>query len=299
LELVQATCDSPVDRSKQGRCEDLQGAGERYRFERLTLPIVMKDLRFEKDDPGPGDRVPEFDLPILGGGRFRSRDIATIGPVLLIFGSITCPMTDSAAPGLNELHLRFGSRIRFVLVNVREAHPGKSIPQPDTLEAKTTHAERMRDLHDFGFEVAVDDVDGGLHRALGPKPNSAYIIGIDGSILFRAHWASDTNALAEALDAVASGESPRATRSGGVIRSMLRMLRNLAPVLDRAGSGAWADMWRVAPPLAALAFALKVFRVHPREALIHGGPVQANISSIPSRGPTRTRKGKENPMPSG
>jgi len=273
-EMMMATDESPVDRSRLGRYEELQGAGKRYRFKRLTLPIVLKDLRFDKADPGPGDRVPEFDLPTLGGGRFRSKDIANAGPVLLIFGSITCPMTDNAAPGLNELYHRFGDRARFVLVNVREAHPGKAISQPETFEAKIAHAGQLRDLHGFGFEVAVDDIDGSLHRAMGPKPNSAYVIGIDGTILFRAHWSNDTKALAEALDAVASGESPRVIQSGGVIRSMLRMLRNLAPVLDRAGSGAWADMWRVAPPLALLALVLKGLRVHPRAALIHGGPVQ-------------------------
>jgi hypothetical protein len=281
LELIQATDESPTDRARQVRSEDPPGAGKRYRFERLTLSIVLKDLQFDKADPGPGDRVPEFDLPTLGGGRFRSRDIANTGPVLLIFGSITCPMTDNAAPGLNELFLRFGDRVRFVIVNVREAHPGKAIPQPETLETKIAHAGKLCDLHGFGFEVAVDDIDGNLHRAMGPKPNSAYVIGTDGTILFRAHWANDTKALAEALHAVASGKSPRATRSGGVIRSMLRMLRYLAPVLDRAGSGAWADMWRVAPPLAALALVLKGLRVHPRAALIHDGPVQARGITCP------------------
>ena len=47
---------------------------------------------------------------------------------------------------------------------------------------------------------------------------------------------------------------------------MRRMLRNLAPALDRAGSGAWADLWRVAPPLAAIALALKALGVRPRES---------------------------------
>jgi hypothetical protein len=45
---------------------------------------------------------------------------------------------------------------------------------------------------------------------------------------------------------------------------MLRMLRNIATVLDRAGRGAWVDMWRVAPPLAAIALALKALGVRPR-----------------------------------
>lgn len=247
---------------------NVKDTGRRYRFERLTLPIILRDLYFNKDDPGPGDRVPEFDLPTVIGGRFRTSDFAEIGPVLLIFGSSTCPMTDSAAPGLNGLHLRFGDRMRFVMVNVREAHPGRAFPQPQTFDAKMTHAERLRDLHGFGFEVAVDDLDGTLHRALSPKPNSAYVIAADGTILFRAHWANDAQALAAALDAVVAGKVRRRAQSGGLARPMLRMLPNLAPVLDRAGSGAWADMWRVAPPLATIALALKALGVRPRGASV-------------------------------
>ena len=76
--------------------------------------------------------------------------------------------------GLIELHARFGDRIRFVLVNVREAHPGKSTPQPKTIDEKMKHAEQMRDFHRFKFDVAVDDIDGSFHRAMSPKVNSAY-----------------------------------------------------------------------------------------------------------------------------
>jgi AhpC/TSA family len=234
----------------------MTGKTPQYRFERLTLPIVLKDLYFTRNEPGPGDPVPEFDLPTVGGGRFRSGALAQ-GPALLIFGSSTCPMTDSAAAGLNELHRRFGGDIRFVMVNVREAHPGKAFPQPQTFEAKMAHAARLRKLHGFEFDVAVDDLDGTLHRALGPKPNSAYVLSADGTILFRAHWANDTKALAAALAAVTAGELPSPSRSGGLVRPMLRMLPYLAPVLDRAGRGAWADMWRAAPPLAAMALAFK------------------------------------------
>jgi hypothetical protein len=142
------------------------------------------------------------------------------------------------------------------MVNVREAHPGCAFPQPGTFEAKLGHAERLRDIHGFPFEVAVDDVDGTLHRALGPKPASAYLLARDGTILFRAHWASDTGALAAALEAVVTG-APLLRPRSGAIAATLRMIPDVAPVLDRAGRGAWSDMWRVAPPLAAMAWALK------------------------------------------
>ncbi|MFA6954413.1 MAG: redoxin domain-containing protein [Thermoanaerobaculia bacterium] len=236
-------------------------AGRTYRFTHLALPLVMKDMYYSSSDPGPGDRVPEFDLPVVGGGRFRSADLASTGTTLLIFGSSTCPVTDNAAPGLTQLHRRFGDRVRFVMVNVREAHPGEAFPQPATLEEKTMHADRLRKLHGFDFDVAVDDTDGTLHRALGSKPNSAYILGGDGTILFRAHWANDTAALESALTSIVAGKPPRRTQSGGLVLPMLRMLPNIAPALDRAGRGAWDDMWLVAPPLAAIAYILKLFGV--------------------------------------
>jgi len=77
-----------------------------------------------------------------------------------------------------------------VIVEVREAHPGKSTPQPKTFDEKMKHAEQLRDIHRFKFEVAVDDIDGTFHRAMSPKVNSAYVLGKDGVILFRAHWAN-------------------------------------------------------------------------------------------------------------
>ena len=243
--------------------EDSQDVGQHYRFEHLALRIVLKDLYFSKDAPGPGDQVPDFDLPTLGGGHFRSTDLSETGPALLIFGSYTCNVTDRAAPGLRELHARFGDSIRFVLVNVREAHPGKSTPQPKTMEEKMKHAEQMRDFHRFKFDVAVDDIDGSFHRAMSPKVNSAYVLGKDGVILFRAHWANDTKGLTAALESIAAGESLSPSKIGGVVIALLRTWRHIGPSLDKGGDGAWADFWRIAPPVTAMAFALKLLGVGP------------------------------------
>ena len=67
--------------------EEGLAAGRGYRFEHLSMPVVLGDMSFGKDDPGPGDRFPDFDLPTLDGGRFRSADLAETGPALLVFGS--------------------------------------------------------------------------------------------------------------------------------------------------------------------------------------------------------------------
>ena len=164
------------DRNPSVSADKDLAAGRGYRFRRFTIPIVLRDMYFKKDDPGPGDRVPDFDLPTFDGGRFRSTDLAEAGPALLVFGSYTCPVTDSSAPGLKQLHAQFGDRVRFVMVDVREAHPGENVPQPASMDQKIANAGQLHDFHGFDFEVAVDDIDGTLHRAMSPKPNSAYIV---------------------------------------------------------------------------------------------------------------------------
>lgn len=236
-------------------------SGRNYRFERFRMTEGLKDMVYAKTVPRPSDKIPDFELQTLDGTTFSSGDLQETGPVLLVFGSLTCPMTESAAPGINELHGRFGDRVRFMLVSVREGHPGASVPQPQTLEEKLKHAELMRDFHGHQFEVAVDDVDGTLHQALSPKPNSAYIIDKDGTILFRAHWASNKTGLARALAAVADGKPLRHSQSGGTMVAMMRMFPYLPAVLDRAGKGAWRDMWMGMPTVAMTSTALKMMGV--------------------------------------
>ena len=66
-------------------------------------------------------------------------------------------------------------------------------------------ATTLRDHHRFEFTVATDDIDGSLHRAMSPKPNSAYLLDPEGTIMFRAHWANDTDGLRQAITTVTSG----------------------------------------------------------------------------------------------
>ena len=241
-----------------------EGDANDYRFDHLKIGLVLRDMFFSKSDPSPGDAIVEFDLPTLDGGRFRSGDLLETGPALLVFGSYTCPVTDSAVPGLNDLYARFGDRVRFVMVAVREAHPGANAPQPMEFDEKREHAQRLRDLHDIPYEVAIDDIDGTLHRALSPKPNSAYLLGTDGIILFRAHWANDTKAIARALDAVTAGRPLRRSESRGLIRPVWPTVRYVAPTLDRAGRGAWRDMWLAALPMAAAGYLLRLLHLVPK-----------------------------------
>ena len=150
------------------------------------------------------------------------------------------------------------------MVNVREAHPGKNVPQLQSMDQKIADAEHLRCIHRFDFEVAADDIDGTLHRVLSHKPNSAYIVGREGTILFRAQWINDTSALAEAQVSVTEGTSLRRLQSKELVRPMLSMLRYGAPAFDRAGKGGWSGMWLSMRPLAFISIVLKALRFSPR-----------------------------------
>jgi thiol-disulfide isomerase/thioredoxin len=239
--------------------------GSAYRIDRPTLPVLLTDMRIPAADPGPGDLAPEFDLPTTDGGRFDRDSLARDGrPVLLVFGSLTCPVTESAGPGLNALHQRYGDAVRFVAVNVREAHPGSDTRQPETPADKLQHALALRRHHGFTFETAVDDVEGTLHRAFGTRPSSAYLLAPDGRIVFRAHWSNVTEALEEALAAVAAGRRPPRATAGGTLTSMLRMTGHADVAFRSAGRGALRDTWRVMPPFAAMIVASRAFGFLPR-----------------------------------
>jgi hypothetical protein len=224
-----------------------------YRFDHPRIRDIINDMYIRKREPGPGDKVEPFDMETADGGLLNSIAVSAKGqPVLIVFGSRTCPVTESAAAGLKQLHAIYGSKVRFVMVQVREAHPGGTIGQPKTSEEKRRHAQDLKNHHNLPFEVAVDNIDGTFHRSLGSRPNSAYLIDPSGTILFRAQWANETQPIAGALDAVVAGKRPPTPRVTRTFHAMTQTIGYMSPVLDDAGKGARLDTWKVAPPMGVM-----------------------------------------------
>lgn len=229
------------------------GTAAGYRFDHPTIAMVMHDMRIPDADPGPGDPIPEFSVTTTEGATVDNADLRRDGrPVLLVFGSLTCPVTESAGDGLRELADRYGDRVRFIMVTVREAHPGASTPQPQTERQKADHAAQLKAHHQLPFEVAADDLEGTLHRAFGPRPSSAYLVDPSGRISFRAHWSNVTPAIEEAVAAAATGHRPPKPEAGHTLQAMARMTGYAGRAFDTAGSGAVLDTWKIAPPLGAM-----------------------------------------------
>jgi hypothetical protein len=239
-----------------------------YRYRHFCREALLDDLIFHAG-PAPGRSVPDFDLPTVSGGRVRKADFLGRRPLLITFASLTDPMAASAAPSLKRLCRRVGEAVAFVTVYVREAHPGRRIPQPETQGRKLEHARLLRERDGLPWTVAVDDLDGAFHRAMGGNSSSAFVVDPNGDVAFRTLWSNDEEVLGPALEAIASGELgqpfERERRIIPLARGLARVddvvraagpdaveaVRREMPLAFAAAELAWA--WRALSPLGRLA----------------------------------------------
>jgi hypothetical protein len=241
------------------RANPLPETGDSYRYIRFSPKLLFRDLRFSNNALAPGDSLSPHELPTLDGGSIQiggHRD----RPLLLVTGSITCPMTDSAMPVIDALYEEFGDRVDFVLLNVREAHPGAHFPQPATDEGKLAHARSLGERHDVAFTIAIDALDGELHQRLDAKPNAAFLLDATGEVMFRAQWARDDRRIRDALESVAAGTAPAKRQSRAMLGPIARAMGSVDDVMRTAGPGARRDLWWSASPMATAGLFARLFR---------------------------------------
>ena len=172
---------------------------------------------------------------------------------------MTCPMTASSAPSIQDLYDEFGDRVEFVMLYVREAHPGENFGQVETVQDKLESARALQKFYDINWIVAADSVDGDLHLALDPKPNAAYLINSKGKILFRSLWAADYDALRQALDDATAGRAMLQTQSTRMLAPVARAMGMVQEVMQRGGPQAVSDLWRAGFPMALAGYVATIF----------------------------------------
>jgi len=235
-----------------------------YRYEHFKRQLLIDDMAFTAG-PTPGEPLPDFDLATSEGGRVRRSEL--LGqPLLVTIGSFTCPMTADSSEILKRLHRAFGDKVHFLTLYVREAHPGERYPQPSTFEQKREHARAYKTRDEIPWPIAVDDVDGSLHRRLDPKPNAVYIIDSNGVVAFRALWSNDERPLRDALKSLTAGLPLAKAEHQRRLIPMLGGIGKMDEMLSRAGREARRDVLRQAPPLYGLARLAGLFRPLPPAA---------------------------------
>lgn len=215
-----------------------------YNYDSFSFALEQPELEgWLQTGPHPGAAAPDFDLEDLDRYRVRLSHLRG-APVVLEFGSYSCPIFSDRIPDMEHLALEH-REAQFLVIAIREAHPGEITGPHRTVAEKRQAASRLAIEEGIRRRVLVDDLEGSVHRAYGGAWNPVYVIDADGRVAFRRAW-NDPPEVARALDGLANsqpippGESiemaPLASRAPTGLR-----------LLERGGSKALLDFYRTAP----------------------------------------------------
>jgi thiol-disulfide isomerase/thioredoxin len=138
------------------------------------------------------DVAPDFTLQALSGAEPVTLSKLRGKPVVLVFGSCTCPPFVAATQATEQLYAKFQDRVHFYLIYVREAHPtdGRVIPGNQfQIRSPQTPDERERVAGNFARELGVqmpiliDGIDNAVERVYACWPNRMYVIDAGGKIM--------------------------------------------------------------------------------------------------------------------
>ncbi|NJN15435.1 MAG: redoxin domain-containing protein [Oscillochloris sp.] len=174
-----------------------------------------------------GDHFQDARVYTLDGQPVHLSDYLRDKPLVLETGSLTCPMYAQSLPGMQALIDQY-PELDFVLLYVREAHPGERQHAHRDQADKLSAAQRSATAYQEHRVTLVDDVDGAAHTLYGAMPNSIYVIAPDGTILFRSIW-NNPPEIAAALGQIAHGHrvasrdfKPIPPFAIGAVRTLLR-----------------------------------------------------------------------------
>lgn len=211
--------------------------------------------------PGPksGEVAPDFTVRDFDGNEVKLSDFRGKW-VVLETGSITCSMYVKNIPGIRKLMADYPD-IEFLLVYIREAHPGSRLKPPRNDKEKTLYAQSMKSIYDDPRRVLVDSLEGDMHKAYGGLPNVVYIINPEGKVTYRCDWAFPKN-IRKVLanrDAIEPNDHQKIITAAPWI---------MVPVVLRGG---WDALWDILVALPALIWGHLVADVQDLKKKIAGG----------------------------
>lgn len=124
-------------------------------------------------------------------------------PMVLVFGSYTCPKLRNSAAELKRVATAYHDRIDFRLVYISEAHAqggpesqwqstvnqreGIELPPARDLVEKKAHASLCLRKLSLPFAAVVDGMDAAAEKAYDAWPSRIYLVGPEGRVLFQSH----------------------------------------------------------------------------------------------------------------
>jgi hypothetical protein len=156
-----------------------------------------------------GQRAVNFTLKDTQGAEFRLSQLLVEMPVVMIFGSFTCPPFRQRLIATEEIQTYYDGGVKFIIVYIVEAHPvgsvclytgeewttsashdkgGNPLTQPATYQERVAQSTQMVRELGITIPVLIDEMDNPLWCTYGPAPNIAYLIDSDGKIIGKQGW---------------------------------------------------------------------------------------------------------------
>ena len=128
----------------------------------------------------------EYSLTDLEGNEVKLSDYKDKW-LVIESGSLTCPMYVKNVKSFAKLRDKHPD-VEWLVVYVREAHPGEKAGQATTIDEKIGYAKRNKDEYSEKRRIAVDTLEGKWHHDWGLLPNMVYVINPEGKVIYRADW---------------------------------------------------------------------------------------------------------------
>lgn len=138
-----------------------------------------------------GDAAPEFALQDIEGKKTVKLSELRGKPVVLIFGSCTCPPFVASTRQTSALYERYKDRVHFFLIYIREAHPTDGwamsgnqfvVKSPKTIEERRGIARDFAKRINVPMPILVDTHDDKIERTYVCWPNRMFILDAQGKI---------------------------------------------------------------------------------------------------------------------
>ena len=139
-----------------------------------------------------GDMAPEFSLKDTEGKQEVKLADLKGKPVVLIFGSCTCPPFVSSTQETDKLFKKYQGKAHFYLVYIREAHPtdGRAIAgnqfqvkSPTSVAERQAVAKQFAERLKVSIPILVDTIDDQVETSYSCWPNRMYILDAQGKIV--------------------------------------------------------------------------------------------------------------------
>lgn len=133
-----------------------------------------------------GSKALNFELETVDGGYKKILDFS--GDYLVLeMGSITCPLFQGRRDSMLKISQDFDN-VSFVVLYIREAHPGSFIKSHTNYNDKKICATKLKNVDNEKREIFIDNFDGDAHKSYGSMPDSVFIIDKNKNIVFRLDW---------------------------------------------------------------------------------------------------------------